>query len=146
MQATSTADLARTRRAFETWRSSQLGRRRIPDHLCSSAVALLDHYSLTCVARELRLSPTRLKRWRGAITHSLPADQQMTPTFLTLGPTDLAPAKGAGDADAPPPACESVEAEGRLVFERADGSRLVLCVPTTEWASLNALCATFLRH
>jgi hypothetical protein len=44
-------DLAAVRDELDRWRASRSPRQPIPDHLWATAVALLEHHSLTAVVR-----------------------------------------------------------------------------------------------
>lgn len=139
-----TNDIVHTRAAFETWRASQPGRRRIPTHLWNAAVALLDHYSLARVSRELRLNPKQLRQ------RNLSAARPLTPNavsglqFVEMHATDLGirPATSRAETYSH---LRSGEPSTRLIFERIDGSRLTLCLPASDWPHIEALCATFMR-
>ena len=145
MMATSSADLARTRAAFDSWRATRSGRCPVPDHLWGKALALLNQYPLARVARELRISPTRLKKRSAAAAAALCSTQPSAPPFLTIHPADLAPASGPIQLSSPSHHHRSAEAGCRLLIERADGSRLVLSLPSTDWEQLRVLLVTFLR-
>ncbi len=125
MQATSALDLDRTRAAFETWRASQPRRRRIPEHLWLQALSLLDRYSISRVARELRLDPKQLRQRHLAAEQPLPSNPATGPSFIELHPSDLSVGVSTSVAS-----CNSsrhtAHIDARLVFERSDGSRLTL--------------------
>ena len=137
------ADLAltRTRAAFEAWRAAQNKRRRIPQHLWLAAVKLLDHYSLTRVCRELRLSPTQLRKHLNRPTQPLAPAAAPALNFVEVRGADLPipdfTSQTGGEREA------RTEASVRLIFERSDGARLTLCLPSADYAQLRQLCATF---
>ncbi len=138
-------DLARTRSAFETWRSSHQGRRRIPDHLSSEALALLDRYSISRVAHELRLDPKQLRQRKLSAAQPLVPDIARGPHFVQMHGADL----GIGTS-APRAETDShhyaTETGMRLIFKRTDGSRLTLCLPAADWSQIAMLCANFMRE
>jgi len=126
-------DLLDLKSQLDTWRQSQRKRAPIPDHFYTAAVSLLDRYSVSAICRETRLRPASLRR-RVAPRHAAAPTTPLTP-FLQLAPADLLPRHTALSANS----------HARLLFERADGSRLTLHLPTTDPAQLEFLCSTFLR-
>ena len=145
MQATSTDPLIRTRTAFETWRSSHAGRRRIPDHLWNAALALLSHYSLTRICRELRLSPKQLRQRQLSAARPLVPEAASGLQFVEMRATDLGSGPSTFKAVANSPR-HTAEPGLRLIFERADGSRLTLCLPASDSTPIAAICETFMRE
>ena len=132
-------DLARVSADFERWRSEAAGRGRIPDRLWRAALSLLHTHAPSTVCRELRLSPAELKKWPQALAATPAAARVTPPTFVELRAIDLTapitrPAADLGLGEAPV----------RLELTRPDGARLVLDVPATHWARVEALCAAFL--
>src|SRR4051794_22677899 len=120
-------DLVRTRVLFEQWRSTRQGRSKIPDELWQAAVALHGRYSASQLCRELRLSAGAL---RSRLPKTMPKTTVSRPAFVPL-PTET--------FGWPTPASPAVAAtEIRLVWERADGARLHLCVPAAQWAQAEA--------
>ena len=81
-------DLEHTRAAFDSWRASNQGRRRIPDRLWKQALALLDHYSLSRICRELRISAAQLRKQKAA-TASFNKTQAPAQHFFEIQPSDL---------------------------------------------------------
>ena len=138
-------DLARTRSAFDTWRASHQGRRRIPGHLWSAALALLDRYSISRVARELRLSPKQLRQRKLSPAQPLVPEIARRPHFVPVRGADLRIGTSAprAETDAHHHAAET---STRMIFERIDGSRLTLCLPAADWSQLTTLCANFMRE
>jgi hypothetical protein len=128
-------DLTRTRAMFEQWRATRAGRSKIPDPLWQAAIALQDRYPVGQICRELRLCDSDL-RARSRITQSAP--QGPTPSFVALPASAFASPAALTSADSP-------QEEIRLVWERADGTRLHLCLPTSQWAQAESLCMAFLR-
>lgn len=135
-------DLIRTRLAFDTWRAGQPGRRRIPDHLWDAALALLDRYSLSRVCRELRLSPKQLRQRKLSVARPLTLDAVSERHFVEMRASDLSLASAAS------PATNlhhcSIEANLHMIFERTDGSRLTLRLPSSDWDRITGLCANFM--
>jgi hypothetical protein len=129
-------DLSRTRALFEQWRATRSGlREKIPEELWQAVVALRDRYPVSQLCRELHLSAGALRaRLREAETQpAAPATPEFVPLRLeTLGlPVADRPAKPA-------------DASIRLVWERADGTRLRLLLPVSLWARAESLCQAFL--
>ena len=137
-------DLTRTRTAFDTWRATQPGRRRIPEQLWEAALALLDHYSPARVCRELRLSPTQLRHRLKRMARPPAPGALAASNFIQVRAADLGIAPSTFENKAGS-RLQSAEASLRLIFERSDGSRLTLCLPASEWAHLEALCTAFMR-
>jgi hypothetical protein len=119
MSVSPSDDLARTRALFEQWRATRQGRSKIPDELWQAVVALHARYSASQLCRELRLSAGAL---RSHLPEAARAQQSSAPAILT------APAE-----------------EIRLVWERADGTRLQVCLPVSQAAQLASLCTTLRR-
>ena len=141
MQLVADLDLTRTRSAFQTWRSAQSTRRRIPEHLWLAAIKLLDHYSPSRVCRELRLSPTQLRKHLTRTPQPLAPAAATTLNFVEVRGTDLAISDSTSQAgrDRQPHTQPSVS----LIFERSDGARVTRCLPSADYVQLTALCATF---
>src|SRR5438309_5334551 len=110
-------DLARTRLLFEQWRATRVGRSKIPDELWQAAVALHGRYSASQLCRELHLSAGAL---RSRLEKVMPETASSRPTFVPLRAEPLG---------WPAPALPVAAAEEiRLIWERADGARLHLCL------------------
>ncbi len=136
MLSSSPIDLAGLTAQLNAWRQLHRKRARIPDHFYASAVSLLDRFSVAAICRETRLRPASLRK------HATPARTAPSPTsFLRLNASDLLPL----NASAPSPAPASADLSSRLLFERADGSRLTLHLSATDPSHLEALCVTLLR-
>src|SRR5947209_11668438 len=118
-------DLSRTRALFEQWRATRAGREKIPEPLWQAVVALRDRYPVSQLCRELHLSAGALRaRLREAGPQ--PASTA-TPEFVPLSLEAL----GLPVADRPTTAAD---VPIRLVWERADGTRLQLLLPASWWA------------
>jgi hypothetical protein len=129
-------DLSRTRALFEHWRATRSGREKIPEELWQAVVALRDRYPASQLCRELHLSAGALRaRLREAEAQSTaPA----TPEFVPF-PLEALGLLVANRTATP------TEASIRLVWERADGTRLQLLLPVSWWAKAESLCQTFLQ-
>ena len=129
-------DLSRTRALFEHWRATRSGREKIPEELWQAVIVLRDRYPASQLCRELHLSAGALRaRLREAETQpAAPAPPEFVPLRLeTLG---------LPGADRP---AKSTEALIRLVWERADGTRMRLLLPVSLWAQAESLCQAFLH-
>ncbi len=138
-------DLARTRHAFELWRANRRGRTRIPPELWDNAVSLLGRHPITHVARELHLDPTELRKRRLAAHQPRAPDSAPAPQFLEVRASGLSSETGPTLTSDPAPPCMASETAVRLQIERADGHRLTLFVPSSEWLRIEALYSLFLR-
>jgi hypothetical protein len=136
MSATVPDDLSRTRILFEQWRATRAGREKIPEPLWQAVVALHGRYSASQLCRELHLSAGALRaRLREA--EAQPASAA-TPAFVPL-PWEALGLPVAGRPTTP------IDAPLRLVWERADGTRLLLLLPASLWARAESLCQAFLH-
>jgi hypothetical protein len=136
MSAAVSDDLNRTRVLFEQWRATRAGREKIPEKLWQAVVALHGRYSASQLCRELHWSAGALRaRLREA--EAQPA-AITTPEFVPL-PLE---ALGLPVADRP---AKLTEAPLRLVWERADGTRLQLLLPVSLWTRAESLCQAFLH-
>ena len=142
---TANDDLARTRHAFDAWRANRSGRTRIPHDLWDTAVLLLAHHPITHVARELRLDPTELRKRRRAVYQSLTPETTLAPQFLEVCASNLNSTTSPTPTSASSPPRLTTETALRLEIERADGNRLTLSVPSSEWAHIEALYSLFLH-
>jgi hypothetical protein len=129
-------DLSRTRALFEHWRATRSGREKVPETLWQAVIALRDRYPASQLCRELHLSAGALRaRLREA--GGQPASTA-TPAFIPLSLEAL----GLPMADRP---ATAAEVPIRLVWERADGTRLQLLLPASLWSRAESLCQTFLH-
>jgi len=133
MPSSASDDLTRTCALFEQWRATRKGRSKIPDELWQAAVALHGRYSASQLCRELHLSA-------GALRSRLPK----TPPGTTPAPSAFV-ALPTNTFAWPTPALPTAPVEIRLVWERADGTRLHLLLPVSQWAQAEALCVAFLH-
>ena len=112
--------IAQLQRQLEQFRSSQPGRRKLPESLWQAAVELARQHGIYAVAHPLRLDYTRLKQRLGVIpTRRQKADK---PAFIEL--------IGGGAATLP---------ECVIEFESATGSKIRIqwkAAVSPDWASL----------
>ena len=128
-------DLSRTRALFEHWRATRSGREKIPEQLWQAVIALRDRYPASQLCRELHLSAGALRaRLREA---DAPSAALPTPEFVPL-PLE---ALGLPVADR---SVTPADAPIRLIWERADGTRLQLLLPASLWSRAESLCQAFL--
>ena len=127
-------DLSRTRTLFEQWRATRSGLRgKIPEELWQEVVALRNRYPVSQLCRELHVSAGALRaRLRQAETQPTAATE-----FVPLRLENL----GLPIADRP---TTPADASIRLVWKRADGTRLQLLLPASLWAKAESLCQAFL--
>ena len=127
-------DLSRTRILFEQWRATRSGlREKIPEELWQAVVALRNRYPVSQLCRELHVSAGALRaRLRQAETQPTAATE-----FVPLRLENL----GLPIADRP---TTPADASIRLVWKRADGTRLQLLLPASLWAKAESLCQAFL--
>ncbi len=128
------ADLSDLKTQLDSWRGSHRQRARIPDHFYTAAVSLLDRYSVSTICRETRLRPASLRKRLAPIRATTPAPLAPPTPFLQLTAADLAPRPA-----------DAADRHARLLFERADGSRLTIHVPSADRAHLESLCSSLLR-
>jgi hypothetical protein len=124
-------DLSRTRTLFEQWRATRSGREKIPEPLWQAVVALHGRYSASQLCRELHLSAGAL---RSRLPKGTAPKSSSRPAFVALPAADLT------WSTPPLPTTEEI----RLVWERADGTRLHLSLPTSQGSQAEALCISFL--
>ncbi len=143
MDASVPVDLADLKTQLDAWRGSHRKRARIPNHFYKNAVSLLDRYSVSAICQQTRLRPASLRKHAAPPQRHVAASPVGPPSsspssssspFLQLNASALVP------RHAPP-----LDSHARLLFERADGSRLTLNLGGADPAQLEALCATFLR-
>lgn len=151
MSAEQKPDLEQVKRAFESFRAGRSGKERLPENLWGQAIALLEHYSLSVVCRELRLKPNYLRQRAQAVRqgsrekfklHNSAKKPRAKPQqdFLSLTASQLSSVPISTQLLQP----NSSLSECRVMIERRDGSRLQLTVPM-DWTRIEALCADFLR-
>jgi hypothetical protein len=121
---------------LESWRATRkYARQPIPDEFRQAAAEMTERYSLSLVRRILKLDPWRLKKPSAKKLNR--AHHKPQTAFFTLPPEAVFPG--------PRPSAPPFTASCRLVVERPDGARLTLTIPSLDMASINQLCADFLR-
>ncbi len=135
-------DLPDLKAQLDAWRASHRQRARIPEHFYASAVSLLDRYSVSVICRETRLRPASLRKHTAPPPTVETSPAPLSTSFLHLNAADLVPPHASAPARSPVPAVDSFP---RLIFERADGSRLTLHLGAADPSQLEALCLTLLR-
>ena len=136
MDSTIPADLLKLKARLEAWRASRrYARQPIPDEFRQAAAEMTGRYSPSLVRRILKLDPWRLNK-PATKKHNRTHHEPQT-TFFSLPPEAAILPHGAS---------ASQDLDGcRLQIERPDGSRLTLTLPPLDLASINRLCADFLR-
>jgi len=134
MDSPTPIDLSDLTAQLDTWRYAHRKRAPIPAHFYTAAVRLLDRYSVSAICRHTRLRPATFRKYVAPLHAAAPTPAPHA-AFLQLAAADLVARHPAPAADSP----------ARLLFERADGSRLTLHLPSADPAQLHSLCATFLR-
>ncbi|MBL7189846.1 MAG: hypothetical protein ISS70_26245 [Phycisphaerae bacterium] len=81
--------LARGRERFDTWRSKQSKRTRLPESLWSAAVKLAREYGLNRTARVLRLDYSALKKRLESTVAADPSPTVTEPQFVPLLASEL---------------------------------------------------------
>lgn len=132
-------DLPDLKAQLDAWQQSHRKRARIPNHFYTSAVALLDRYTVSAICQQTRLRPASLRKHAAPPRHVAassvgPPPSPSSSPFLQLNASALVP------RHAPP-----LDSPARVLFERADGARLTLHLGAVDPVQLEALCATFLR-
>jgi hypothetical protein len=139
MNSTIPADLLELKARFETWRTNRkYVREPIPDELWNAAADLSRRYPPSLVGRVLKLDPSRLKKLLIKRSARTSVRKKPQAAFFQL-PTEIALPDLGSPLPQSPTSC-------RLQIERPDGSRLTLTLPSLDLASINRLCADFLRH
>ena len=139
MKLTIPADLLELNTRFETWRTNRkYARQPIPDELWNAAADLSRRYPPSLVGRVLKLDPSRLKKLLIKRSARTSVRKKPQAAFFQL-PTEIALPDVGSPLPQSPTSC-------RLQIERPDGSRLTLTLPSLDLASINRLCADFLRH
>lgn len=145
-------DLATVRAELEVWRANRKGKERIPEKYWEAAIALLEHYSYNQIHKELNLNTTQLKKrvaakaittpQRQTQKHNAVADSRSSnQAFLKVAGGELINSLPSTNTAQLPKATEPA---CRIVFERADGSRLSLNLPV-ELNLIQSICHSFLK-
>jgi transposase-like protein len=129
-----TDDLSRTRTLFEHWRATRSGlREKIPEELRQAVVALRDRYPVSQLCRELHVSAGALRARLRQVKAQPVAPAEFVPLSWEALGLPVAD-RSVTPADAPI----------RLLWERADGTRLQLLLPASLWARAESLWQAFL--
>ncbi len=144
-------DLATVRAMFENWRAVRQGRERIPEKLWQSAIELLAYYPFHKVRKELNLNTKQLRQRAEVQGKLMPSRstvkkvaQQISrskPAFLEMTAADLAKTLPLSNNHQ---LINGSEQTCRIVFERADGSRLSLSLPV-ELNLIQSICNGFIK-
>lgn len=136
MDSSLPADLVDLTNHLNQWRQSHRKRSRIPDRFYKTAVALLDHYSVSTICQQTRLRPASLRKHAHQSRPTPPSESPPPTPFLQLQTADLL--KGSAS---------QLPAQGSIRFqlERPDGTRLMLSVPALDFTTINTLVTNFLR-
>jgi hypothetical protein len=122
------APLSRAARRFETWRSRNGTRRRIPDDLWRMAAGLAGRYGVNRTARALRLDYYRVKQHADGTPARDPEKPAAPSRFVEILPTLPAPA----------PTC-------LVEFEDPRGSKMRVHLPGGDPGAVVALGRLFLE-
>lgn len=145
MQSSSVSDnkLQELKSELDSWRAQQRGRKPIPQYLWNKAFALLNSYSVAAVSRELRLDHSKLKKH---LLSSNNAEQKNSPPpqFIELAASELAKSLAATTLPAEAIILSQSRESCRVIFERTDGSRLIVQLPM-DWSKIETICNGFLR-
>ena len=138
MTSTIPAELLELKSRFEIWRTNRkYVREPIPDELWNAAADLTRRYPPSLVGKVLKLDPSKLKKLLVKRSARPSVRKKSQATFFQL-PTEIA----LPEVGSPLP---QSQLSCRIQIERPDGSRLTLTLPSLDLASLNQLCAEFLR-
>lgn len=140
METTIPAEMLELKARLDHWRATRKYKHEpIPDDLRSAVLELDQRYSSSLLERVLKIQLWSLRR-RGASKAPAKARLRPTspksskPTFFKLPPETVLPT-------APSPS----NSPYRLLLERPDGTRLTITLPLLDPASIQRLCADFLR-
>jgi hypothetical protein len=135
METAIPADLHELKTRLDDWRSKRrYNREPLPADLRQAAIELSRKYPPATVRRFLKLDPWRL---RGRKAKEAVRPKPPKTTFFKL-PAPIA----VPEITSPAPPNSSGY---RLLLERSDGARLTITLPSLDLASINSLCADFLR-
>lgn len=143
MDSSVAVDLPELKAHLDAWRGSHRQRARIPDHFYSAAVRLLDRYSVSIICRETRLRPASLRKHAAPPQTVETSPTKPSSSFLRITAADLVSRPLSSEAQRL--ASAAANSSSRVMFERADGSRLTLHLSSADPQHLEALCVTLLR-
>jgi hypothetical protein len=135
-------DLAHARATFDQWRTRSSGRGRIPSHLWSLALSLVERHGVHQVARELGLDPTRLRARLKDLAATVPKLAVSTPKFVEVPHAALSASVRTGPLDL---GVTTHESRVRLRIDRSDGVSLTLDLAPDGFDLLERLVASFAR-
>jgi hypothetical protein len=131
MQIDCTDKLQELKADLEAWRSQKNGHKHIPKQLWIRAYDLLNYYPINVLSTQLRLEYNKLKKHM-----PVAASQSIKPkeAFLELKASDISQKV---ISQLPEQSC-------RMVFERLDGNKLTVHIPT-DLEMIKAIFHRFLR-
>ncbi len=144
MDSSVAIDLPDLKAQLDQWRQSHRKRARIPDHFYKTAISLLNSYSVSTICRETRLRPASLRKHAATTCSQENSSAPTSTSFLQFNAADLMPHPLPPEAQRRAPAAASASFS-RLLFERADGSRLTPHLASPDPQHLEALCLSLLR-
>jgi hypothetical protein len=127
-------------------RTQQAGRKQIPQQFWDKAYKLLNHHSVGAVSRELRLDYKKLKKLLLS-SNNIAQKNSKPATFLELAASELVKSAQPtlhSDLHSDSLSLSQSREACRIIFERGDGNRLTLHLPT-DWLKIEAICNNFLR-
>ena len=138
METSIPAELLELKTRFDQWRATRKYQSEpVPDDLRDAALEMAKRYSSSLLQQVLKIQLWHLKK-RGAAKRPARA--------ASPKPSQAAFFKLSTEAVLPQAASSSLSNNGyRLQIERPDGARLTMTLPPLEAASLQRLCADFLR-
>jgi nitroreductase len=138
MDSTIPAELLELKACFDRWRATRkYNSEPIPDELRSAALEMTERYSSSLLQRVLKVQLWHLKK-RGAAKRPARAvaPKLSKAAFFKLPIEPILPTAASA----------SPSNNGyRVQIERPDGARLTITVPPSDAASIERLCADFLR-
>lgn len=127
--------LSNVRAAFDWWRNGRVKRQSIPDELWQMAVASLENYRISHVAKELGLNARQLREKQRAFNEQkTKIETQEKTSFIELN--QFLPNKSVSS--------EMNTASLELQIERADGTRLTLSLKSSQSDILQNLVTAFI--
>jgi hypothetical protein len=150
INSTQSPDLEQVKALFAAWHATRRsGKERIPENLWTAAIALLAIYPISVVCRELGLKPDYLRKRAQATGFKLSPKRKSKREFLSLTAGQLIARQsllnGSGSSATKAEAVNSsTNGSCRIVLERVDGSRLMLCLPA-NCLGVEALLYSFLK-
>ncbi len=149
MNTTIPAALLKLKTRFDDWRANRkYVREPIPDELRLAVLDMIRRIPPSLIRSVLKVDPSRLKKISSTVANAQRVTAPKKKPRPTINPThpDVAFFK-LPNVDVVPVGSSSVQTSPepcRLQFERPDGSRLTLTLPTFDSLTLNRLVADFL--